>query len=38
MNIKFIIIENFKSNEKDKKINYLNKLVKIISSDLKRSS
>jgi len=37
MNIKFNIIENFKSTDKDKKINYLSKMVKIISTGLKRT-
>ncbi len=38
MNIKYKIIDSFKSTEKDRKISYLNKLVKIISVDIKRSS
>lgn len=38
MNIKYQIIENFKSTEKDKKISFLKKLAKIISLDLKGGS
>jgi len=38
MNIKYKIIESFKSAEKERKIKYLNKLVKIINVELKRSS
>lgn len=38
MNIKYKITESYKSAERDRKINYLNKLVKIISANRKRSS
>lgn len=37
MLIKFIIIENFKSQEEEKKTNYLNKLSKIIKADTRKS-
>lgn len=38
MKIKYKITEKFNSAESDRKSNYLNKLVKIISVDIKRSS
>lgn len=38
MNFKYKIIENFKCTDGEKKIKYLDKLVKIINANSKRSS